>query len=170
MKTKSDIINEDNTSDHLSTAFEKMKGENQGFKVPDGYFNTLSPRIMDNIKKRENKTLFSEIILRISKPIVWTPAIITVVVALLLIFVVPEKKESSVNTYDEWSEINMAYDASYAEEVLLAESNNIDTELDKNAVNGLESIALSAVEEPADEEIIDYLNKQEIETEVLIEN
>jgi hypothetical protein len=70
---------------------------------------------------------------------------------------------------DEWTQINMAYDASYAEEAILAESNTIDKALENKDVSYIASASYNGENEPTIDEITEYLKEQEIDTDILNE-
>lgn len=63
----------------------------------------------------------------------------------------------------------MAYDASYAEEVLLAESSTIDKYIENKDISNNASITFTLADEPTAEEIKAYLNDHEIEPEIMNE-
>ena len=168
MKMKRNISDQINETEQFSPVLEKMRHGTQGFKVPDGYFDSLSPRIVESIKKQENSSFLKALVPTFGKPVVWAPVMATVIVAVLLIFVVPGKKDSTIPVADEWTELNMAYDESYAEEVLLAESTAIDKELENTVLSDIETISL-ALNEPTIDEITQYLEEQETDTDILNE-
>lgn len=168
MKRKQNISNQTNDTEHLSPILEKLRQDSNGLKVPDGYFDSLSPRIVDGIKKQENSSFLKKLIPSFQKPLVWAPSMATIIVAVLLIFVIPAKKAATVPVVDEWAEINMAYDASYAEEALLSESNIIDKELANSTIGNNESVSF-AKKEPIVDEIKAYLKDHDMETDILNE-
>ena len=168
MKLRQNISNQINNSEQLSPVLEKLKQEGNGYSVPDGYFDSLSSRIVDEIKIQENRSLLKSVV-PFRKPMIWAPALVTVIVAVLLIFVVPGKKESTIPVVDEWTQINMAYDASYAEEAILAESNTIDKALENKDVSYIASASYNGENEPTIDEITEYLKEQEIDTDILNE-
>ena len=166
MKTKQNISNQVNDNEQFSTFLEKLKKEAKGFKAPDGYFDSLSSKIVDRIQKQENKSLLLIIFHSFRKPLIWVPSLASVAVVLLLIFVLPDKT-SMVQPADEWAQINMAYDPSYAEEAILAESNTIDKELEGKEIKYYDPATLSAKNEPTDAEILDYLKDHTTDTDIL---
>lgn len=169
MKLTRNISYQTNGNEQLSPVLEKLRQEDPGFKVPDGYFDSLSPRIIDSIKKQGNRSLLRALISQIRKPLVWRTVLSVMIFATITISVLQVKKESTVTATDEWSEINMAYDASYAEEVFLAESNIIDIELGNKNVSYIAVASVSGVSEPTVDEITEYLKDQEIDTDILNE-
>jgi hypothetical protein len=170
MKTKQNKSLADKEPEQLPPSLARLKHEVNGFKIPEGYFDTLSPRIADSIKSQKRRSFFQALFPSFRKPFVWAPVMATAIVAALLVFVIPEQQESSIPVIDEWTEINMAYDASYAEEALLAESNAIDTELEITEMNNNESIPATEMNEYTADEITEYLKNQEIDSEILIAN
>jgi hypothetical protein len=168
MKLKQNISDQSNDIEHLSPVLKKLRQDDNGLKVPDGYFDSLSPRIVDGIKKQENSSFLKKLIPSFRKPLVWAPSMATIVVTVLLIFVIPAKKTATIPVVDEWAEINMAYDASYAEEALLGESNTIDKELASSTIGNNEPVSF-AKKEPTVDEIKAYLKDHDIETDILNE-
>lgn len=168
MKIQEKISDQTNDTEQLSPVLEKLKRDVEAFKVPDGYFDSLSPRIIDRIQEQENRSFSKRFVLSFRKPFVWAPSLATVVVAVLLIFVIPAKKASTLQVVDEWTEINMAYDASYAEEAVFSESITIDKELANSDINNTEAISFTH-KEPTADEIKAYLKEHETETDILNE-
>jgi len=169
MKLKQNNSKQKSDTESLPPVLEKLRQEGSGFKVPDGYFDSLSPRIVDNINHQGKSSIFKTFSLSFRKPLIWASVTATILVAVILIIVIPMKKEPAVLVVDEWTELNMAYDASYAEEVFLAESNTIDSELEKVDIKYIESGVLSTENEPSIEEITEYLNEQQIDTDSITE-
>ena len=167
MKLQQNITNQVNNDEQLSPVLDKLRQDDQGFKVPDGYFDSLSSSIVDRIQKQESKSFSGTLIHLFRKPLVWAPSLASVVVVLLLIFVIPAKKNSMNQPTDEWVQINMAYDPSYAEEIVLAESNTIDKELESREIKYYDPASMSAKNEPTDAEINEYLKDHVIESDVL---
>lgn len=169
MKLRQNISNHTNNSEKLSPVLEKLKHEVSGFKVPVGYFDSLSPRIIDGIRKQENRSLFRSIIPQFLKLSVWRSAMAVMIFAVMIISYILVKKDPGViPAIDEWTEINMAYDASYAEEVLLSESLSIDKELETTDMSKIGYTAITQ-NEPTIDEITDYIKEQEIDTDILNE-
>jgi hypothetical protein len=166
MKQIQDIQGNTSQSDDLTPMLLKLKEESNGIKVPEGYFDTLSPRIVDaiNIQSRSKVTIpFYR------KPILWAPVMATILTAVLLIFVVPSKKTTTIPAINEWSEMEMGYDASYADEVLFTESYNIENEIE-NTESLTKSAALSNnTDVLTDDEISAYLKDQNVDIEVITE-
>lgn len=167
---KQDISKKTDHSENHLPFLESLKQENQGFRVPVGYFDSLSPRIVDAIKKQENKSFIRILIPVFRKPVFWAPLAVTSVIAILLFFAIPDEKVSAVQIADEWTELTMVYDASYAEEALLAESHAIDNELEMTNIDFMETASIAGMNEPTDEEITKYLKEQEIDNDILIQN
>lgn len=169
MKTKHTNSKQDQETDQLSPQLELLKHEDSAYKVPDNYFDTLSPRIIDRINQKENGALSKSGIFVFRKPVVWAPIMAIAVAAVLLIFIVPSKTNQIIPVYDELADIKMAYDASYAEEVLLAESYSRDKEIEA-AVNTIPATTTINDNTDLSEDLIEeYLKDQDIEIEILIE-
>jgi hypothetical protein len=88
--------------------------------------------------------------------------------AMVVSYILVKKDSAVLPVTDEWTQINMAYDASYAEEALLAESSTIDKELETGNMNKI-SYASITQNEPTVDEITNYLKDQEIDTDILNE-
>lgn len=168
MKMKQNITSQINEAEQLPPILDKLKQEARELKAPDGYFDSLSPRIVDEIKKRENRSILQQFVHTFRKPLIWAPAMATVVVAVLFIFVIPTKKASTIQVSDEWTELKMAYDPSYAEEAILAESITVDKELESSVISTKETVSF-AQKEPTVDEITRYLKENEIEPDLLNE-
>ena len=170
MKTKQNISCQTSDPEILPPSLENLRHEVHGFKVPDGYFDSLSPRIADALNKQEHRSFFQALVPSFRKPLVWAPVMATALVAVLLLFVIPATKQSAIQVVDEWTEVNMAYDASYAEEALFAESSLLETEIANTDISNIEFASNTTVNEPTDNEITEYLKNQEIESDLLIAN
>jgi hypothetical protein len=169
MKTKHTISKPDQEMDKLSPSLESLRKEESGYKVPDGYFDTLNPRIIDRITEKENIVSSKSGILVFRKPVIWAPVVAVAVAAVLFIFIIPAKNNQIIPAYDEVADINMAYDASYAEEVLLAESYSHDKEIEV-AVNTIpETTSINENSDLTEDEIEEYLKDQDIEIEIITE-
>lgn len=157
--------------DNLPPLLENLRKEKQAQQVPEGYFDSLSPRIVDRIGIQNRRNPLIKMLTTFRKKLVWAPVLATAVIAVLLIFVIPGEKQMPVAPLDELSQIMMAYDESYAEESLLAESEMIDNEIDKsdNFFSVSENSIDSSETGPTDDEITEYLKNQDIETEILTE-
>jgi len=167
MKPKNNISEQTSENDFLSPLPESAKTEANGYKVPDGYFDSLGSRITDRIILEENKAFKKSQIPVFRKPALWAPLLATSIVAVLLVFVIPAKKTATIPATDEWNEINMAYDASYAQEVLFTESNSMDFELENAVISLSESNTSKGINEITDDEITDYLKDQELDLDML---
>ncbi len=167
MKPENNISEQTNENDFISPLLESAKTEANGYKVPDGYFDSLGSRITDRIVKEANKALKKSQIPVFRKPALWAPLLATVVITVLIVFVIPVKKTATIPATDEWTEINMAYDASYAEEVLFTESNSMDYELENTFLSLSESNTSKGINEITDDEIIEYLKDQELDLDMI---
>ena len=166
MNEKINISDQINETEQLPPILAKLRKEASGFKVPEGYFDSLSPRIVDSINKQENRSFLKALIPSFRKPLVWASSLAAIIVAVLLIFVVPVKKSSTMQVADEWTQINMAYDESYAQEALLAQSSTIDKELENSANSAIGTEVLTQ-KEPSIDEIKEYLKEHENEIDLI---
>lgn len=146
---------------------EALKKETSGFKVPSGYFDTLGNRISDRINQKSGQSLIRAIPV-FRRPVIWGPVLATVVTAVLLLFVVPERKTTVIPVADEWTQLNMAYDPSYATEAVLAESHEIDAAIEGKELNYSEVLS-NGQNEPTAEEISAYIKEHEMISELLNE-
>lgn len=167
MKLKQNISNQADSTDELPEVLRNLKNGKGSFKVPNGYFDSLSPRITDRITMPERTTFMSKLAFNIRKPVAWAPALASIVVVLLFVFVVPGHQTATTATAnDEWSELSMAYDPSYASEVVLTQRNTIYKALENQDINYYEPVSLNGVNLP-DSEIEQYLNEHETDAENL---
>jgi hypothetical protein len=169
MKQKQSISNSQDAQEKLTPVLEELLNRENGFKVPFGYFDSLSPRIIDRINKRSKTSSLHEWISKLIQPVVWAPTVTSVLVVLLLVFVIPSRNTPTLPATDEWTEINMAYDASYAEESLLTDGHQIDSELEGIEINYSEPAIVSGQGQLTHEEISKYLQEHEMESELLTE-
>jgi hypothetical protein len=169
MKINHTISEQDQETDNLSPQLQLLRHEESGCQVPEGYFDTLSPRIIDRIKEKENRALSKSGILVFRKPVVWAPIVAVAIAAVLLIFIIPSKSNQIIPAYDELADINMAYDASYAEEVLLAESYSRDKEIEMAANIIPVTSSINVNSDVTEEEIVEYLKDQDLEIEIITE-
>jgi hypothetical protein len=170
MKLRQNILNQSTEKETLPPVLEKLRTEVQVLKVPSRYFDSMSARIADRLQTEEKKSFFASLILYVRKPFVWAPTLATAVVGILLIFIIPSKNISTIQPYDEWTETGIAYDATYAEEVILDESNYIDNEIEKGNPTLVEATSFIGENQPTVEEISAYLKDHESDTELIIEN
>lgn len=170
MKMKNNIAGQFQENDNLPSWLESARHETNGLKVPVGYFDVLGPGIIDRIKEQENKALSKSHVPAFRKPFVWAPVLAIAIVAVLFIFIIPAKKTIPPTTTDEWIELNMAYDDSYAEEALLAESYTIENELELSEIDISKPASATDVSELTDEEITEYLINQDIDPDFITEN
>lgn len=170
MKTKHNLPEHTDEGDNLPPMLQSAKQEKNAIHVPDGYFDSLVPCIIDKIKLTEKKGTAKSQIPVFRKPVVWLPVLATTVIGALFLFVIPAKNELRTPATTEWDEINLAYDASYAEEVLVAESYSIDLELETTEINFNASTLSDGIYELNDEEVTTYLKEQEIDIDMITEN
>jgi len=168
MKLKQDISNQTSNTEEFFPVLEKMRQDFSGIKVPDGYFDSLNPHIVDRLNKKENRSLLRALIPQYRKPLVWKSIMAVMVFSAMIISFILVKRDPAVLVNDEWTQINMAYDESYAQEALLAESNSLDKELESSGVSNIGIVSLTH-NEPSVDEITEYLKDQEIDTDILNE-
>ncbi len=167
MKLKEGISNSSEISDKLPQALEDLKQNPCRLQVPEGYFDTLSPRIVDKLAKSDSSFRHS-LGMVIRKPSVWSPVLATVLLALTFIFIIPRKTSTVASGYDTLTELNNGFDASFAEEVMLAESNTLESEIENSPAFTSNPVQFAGVNHLTDDEIASYLKDQEIETELLL--
>jgi len=168
MNLRNNIPGPTDDTENIPVFLEALKKEAPGFKVPAGYFETLGVRISDQVNQVPRRSFLGVAIPRVWKPVVWVPVLSTVVVAVLLLFVVPERKTTVIPVADEWTQLNMAYDPSYATEAVFAESHEIDAAIEGKELNFSE-VSLSGQNEPTAEEISAFIKEHEMESELLNE-
>ncbi len=165
-QNKPDLTNEDG---FLPEIPEEMRKETGGFKAPAGYFDSLSPRIIDRINSKEQSSISNVLISVFKKPLVWVPVMATLLVIVSLVFLIPSQKETPVIVVNEISDISMAYDPSYAQEAILLESHTLETRLENSNIDYTQTSILNGQNGPSAEEIIKYLKDNDVDTELLNE-
>ncbi len=167
MNLRNNIPQADDT-ENIPVFLEALKKEAPGFKVPAGYFDTLGNKISDRISNNTRHSSIGSLIPGFRKPLVWAPLLSTIVVAVLLLFVIPERETNSIPVIDEWTQLNMVYDPSYATEAVFADSHEIDAAIEGKELNYAE-VSLNSQNEPTAEEISAYIKEHELESELLNE-
>lgn len=170
MKINQSIQDQSPENESLPPMLSKLRTGADGNNTPDGYFDSLGSRIADRIANRKSASFLSVTFPSVSKPLVWVPTLAAVIVVVALVFVLPEKKAVEIPEVDEWTEIRMAFDASYAEEVLLSESHSVDREIENIDLSYIQSATYTGKNEPTRDEISEYLKDQEIEPDILNEH
>jgi len=155
--------------DQLPEILEQLRQDRHGYTVPDGYFDSLSARITDKLSKQE-PSFFQAAVSVLSKPLVWSPVLAVVLVALTFFFLIPDPDRSVVEQYDTIKELSFAMDASFTEEVMLTEINSIDTDFENTGFLSNDPKQFTGLTHFTEEEITRYLKDQEIDTELLTEN
>jgi len=146
--------------------------ESKAFKVPEGYFDTLPSRIQDEISAQAQKKLhFPRLWGLFTTRRAWIPllAVTTMLVAIFLF--IPGRKNSQ-NTLAEIHDtlnLKVAYDASYAGDANFEEYVKVNDLLEKPGVKNPDSVSLfkTSYTGISDDDIIDYLKDQELDSEVL---
>jgi hypothetical protein len=170
MKTKAKYTQQLIDTDSLPAVLRELKAEKEGLNVPVGYFDSLNPRIVDRINQQKNSSIFSFAMPIFKKPVIWVPALASIVLAVMLIINFSSTQNQPNQLVDELTDMNIAYDVSYAEEALLAEAQSIDNELERAEMDYPESVMLSDGNEPTADEITEYLKMQDIDPEILNQN
>lgn len=164
------ITGKNDQNEDQSPFLEKIRLESRGTRVPAGYFDSLGPRIVDKILKQENRSFFKQSERLYNNPRVWAPVFATMLLAIILIFVIPAKKETCIPVTDELTMIQMVYDDSYAEEALLSESDYVEVEIAKTDINYYAASYLSGeANELTEKEITDYLKENVTDPDILTE-
>ena len=168
MNLKNSIPGQTDDTENIPVFLEELKKEASGFKVPAGYFDTLGNRIADRVSQKPGHSSIGVLIHGVRKPLIWGPVFATVLVAVLLLFVVPERKTTPIPVTDEWTQLNMAYDPSYATEAVFAESHEVDAAIEGKELNYSE-VSLNGQNEPTAEEISAFIKEHEMDSELLNE-
>ncbi len=167
MNKKQNIPAPDSQAEKIAMELESLRQKPEGLNVPGNYFDSLSSRITDQITQKENRSMYKKSVFVLRKPVVWAPVLAAASIAVLVMLLIPDTTTPPVQVVDEWTEINSVYDASYAAEVLFAESYHLDAEIAETDINNLASQAIADEHEPTDEEITAYLNEQNIDLTLL---
>lgn len=161
-------------SNEREELFRKKFPPAKGFRVPEGYFDSLSANIRRSIESTEHKprhALFTDITNMLRRA--WIP--VSLLAALFIAFIVffPGRK-SGQQTVTESSVASAglsSYDESYAGEAIAIEAADLSDEIENsNADPGLMLSKLSQNDTTLSKtDIINYLNQQDIDPELLAE-
>jgi hypothetical protein len=144
--------------------------EKKLFKVPDGYFDNLPGRIEERIHEEEitKKTRSNPRTLTVLIPLLAAAAL---VVAYFLIIPFADRDKKNIVQIVDSLNPNNAFDASYTGDLLIYDyqlTDNLLTQLP--ADTEIDFITLDSDEEAiSDEAIVEYLNDQDLDTELLAE-
>jgi hypothetical protein len=149
------------------------KGMN-GFKVPEGYFDSLPGRIMVKAEmEKDRQSNPGRMHSMVYSTKVWIPLLAAASIIFTLFFILPESKktEDILSQVHDTMNLNNAYDASYAGDVLVADYKIMDVFLEQLSAD--QEISFDNLyyteEEISNEAIIEYLNEQEIDIDLLAE-
>jgi hypothetical protein len=166
------LTNDYREPENILKRFSSTMSEKQVFKVPDGYFESLPARIQDEIAAKAGRNLRSswlQGLLLVRKA--WIPVLSVAIVSLVLLILLPGQNHSdqaSADTQDTLNSIE-AYDASYAGDAINEEYLKIyQTVEDPNLENVLPvSFVSSSNDGITADDIVEYLQEQELDSEVL---
>jgi hypothetical protein len=154
----------------LHYIFSGKKG-NDAFKVPEVYFDTLPLRIRDKISA-ENATRYSFTWFRkqFASRWVWVPALSVSMLLLAIYTWMPENNNNvSYAAIGDTLNLNQAVDASYAGEAIFDEYVAVYKILESSESESQEVVSFVSTydDDITDEEIVEYLNNQQLDAEVL---
>jgi|WetSurMetagenome_2_1015567.scaffolds.fasta_scaffold28954_3 hypothetical protein len=146
----------------------------QNLKVPSGYFEKLPYVMQDRIAAEDQKPLstwFNRASQRYQSLVM--PVSIAALLIISLIVFLPGRKsqtQSALNSIDS-SAYSLGYDESYAHEAIAIESVDLNNEIDSLEDDLGEALSRPAMNDSSlsDDDIIEYLNQQDIDPELLAE-
>jgi len=158
-------------TEDLLKSFNSGKTGIEAFKVPEGYFDALPSRIRDEISAGDYES-HGHVWMKkqFASYWVWIP-VLSVSLVLLAIFTwMPDKsKHETIAEIEDTLYLDQALDASYAGEVMFQEYTAVYEMLENPVLQNQEAVSFIGTGDDGitDEEIIEYLNNQELDTEVL---
>jgi hypothetical protein len=145
-------------------------GTAEPFKVPDYYFDSLTSRIQDRISANEKRRLgFSDLLPGIYRKRIWIPSL----AGILLLFVVIVMNTDRTATQNQLSKTDSVIirrsdiNNSYAIEAQYIEAAKTFEQIDVLPVNEVSMENLNLSDGIKNEDIIKYLNDQEIDPTLL---
>jgi hypothetical protein len=144
------------------------------FMVPAGYFDELPGRILDKIavdKRRPAGSWKGASIFVFRNAWISYLAAATIIIALILIIPWQRSSNKVLTEIHDTLNLNTDYDASYANDAALADYKVIEEYLGNPSNSNYKTLNFNIMdlEEIPDEAIIEYLNEQELDTELLAE-
>ena len=170
MNKNKNISHSQNQEQPLPPVFDALKKDAKGFQTPENYFETFNLKINSKIENQENTSFFKLSSVNFRAPQIWAPSAAVVIVAIMLLFVIPSKTSKQAVSTDEITDMRLSYDASYADEALLAESQMIDSDIERKDAVYLEAELFGKENELTTDEMTELLKEQDIDTELLTQN
>jgi len=164
---KTDIESDKTPLDEISG----LSKNTANLKVPEGYFDALPGRVLDAIQKDQyNSGRKDKIPSLFLKRKAWIPLLAAASLLIAYILFIPGEQKSGISGIISDS-LNQAatYDASYASD-LLTEDLSISEHLLENMPEDVEisfEYTFTEGDTLVDEAILDYLENQELDTELL---
>ncbi|HPT14140.1 MAG TPA: hypothetical protein PK796_05075 [Bacteroidales bacterium] len=146
----------------------------EGFKAPDGYFDSLSERLREQIANSENElaqrwyTLNRQTL----KPVMIPLAIVAAMLIAVFLFLPEKKSDQQATNTDTLPPASIYdYDESYAREAIALEDASLSDAVENTDDDLGYILSMSAANDTtlSETDIIDYLNDQEIDPELLAE-
>jgi hypothetical protein len=147
---------------------------NEPFKVPEGYFDRLPGRIRDEIVSKTSGK-FNPFSFRSFFTVrrVWVPVLAIAVVCIVVYFLLPYPERTQQSLVENKDTLNMStgYDASYAGEALLDEYASISKMIEESSLTQDADISFITTSNDGitNEDICDYLQEQELDSDVIAE-
>jgi hypothetical protein len=171
---KSTKHNDLSDPEDILDGFIIQKPESEVFKVPEGYFDSLPSRIRDGISAQTQHDLrpsFFRGLMATRK--VWIPALAVAIAFIAIYLLVPGQQNAKESLAEINDTLNFRenYDASYAGEVNFDEYAAIYQMIeDKDIEDDLPASFITTSNDGiSNDDICDYLQEQDLDTEVLVE-
>ncbi len=159
---------------HEEEIFRRKYPHSEGFKAPEGYFDSLSEQLREQIANSENKPVQRWYNLRRQtlRPVMIPMAIVAAVLIAVFLFRPGKKSEQQVLNTDTLQPASIYdYDESYAREAIAFEDVSLSDVVENTGDDLGYILSMSAANDTtlSETDIIDYLNDQEIDPELLAE-
>lgn len=146
----------------------------EAFKVSDAYFDELPSRIRDSITASNGKSVeYKWFPAALASKLVLIPALSIVILLVAIYFSIPSDKSSGISQIEvtDTSGVSLASDASYMQDVVTDEYTTIYKLMESAESISSNSVSFSSVssDEISDDDIINYLEEQDLDTDVLAE-
>lgn len=154
--------------------FKRKYPHGEGFKVPEGYFDSLSERLREQITNAEAKPAQQRYSLgyQALRPVIIPLAIVAAVLIAAFFFLPGKKAEQQAINNDSLQPASIYdYDESYAREAIAFEEATLSEEVENSDDDLGLVLSLSAATDTtlSETDIIDYLDQIEIDPELLAE-
>jgi hypothetical protein len=172
MRLKNNYIktSRNQTDEHL-LHLPPHKGSEEPFRVPDNYFDSLTSRIQDRISARQSRvSVLSSMSTILVKKKVWIPVIACVLILLSVFILYPGKSSQNQGYISKTDTVAVKandINGAYALETQYIEIEKALEQIKKLPVSHIDESVVKLPDEIKNEDIIKYLNEEEIDPNLL---